>query len=112
MQVRAVDILAMLKSFLGKGQAIKRVTVYPSDYGLERMADEARFGPAGLVDASKIADKLQQPPQTEAGEEPSRRRKAGSRTGEFSEAERAAILETLNEQDSDEESDAGEDLQI
>ena len=31
----AEDILAVLRSFLQRGQAISRVTVYPSDYGLQ-----------------------------------------------------------------------------
>jgi len=44
-KLRAVDIFAALRSFLPAGGAIKRVTVYPSDYGLERMAQEAAEGP-------------------------------------------------------------------
>jgi hypothetical protein len=47
--VRAVDILAALRSFLPRRAAasspIARVTVYPSDYGLQRMAEEAAVGP-------------------------------------------------------------------
>lgn len=43
--IRAVDILAVLRSFLPKGGRIERVTVYPSDYGLQRMAREASMGP-------------------------------------------------------------------
>ena len=43
--VRAVDILAALRSFLPTRGHIRSVTVYPSDYGLERMAEEARAGP-------------------------------------------------------------------
>ncbi|PRW59387.1 Pre-rRNA-processing esf1 [Chlorella sorokiniana] len=46
--VRAVDILAVLRSFVPKGGAIQRVVVYPSDYGLERMAKEAVMGPQGI----------------------------------------------------------------
>ncbi len=43
--VRAVDILVVLRSFLPRGGHIEHVTVYPSDYGLERMAQEAAAGP-------------------------------------------------------------------
>ncbi len=43
--VRAVDILVVMRSFLPRGAAIQRVTVYPSDYGLERMREEAEMGP-------------------------------------------------------------------
>ncbi len=43
--VKAVDILAVLRSFAPKSGEVLRVTVYPSDYGLERMAEEAAVGP-------------------------------------------------------------------
>lgn len=43
--VRAVDIFAALRSFLPSGGALKSVTVYPSDYGLQRMKEDARAGP-------------------------------------------------------------------
>ena len=44
-KIRAVDILAVLRSFLAKGQNIKTVAVYPSDFGLEKMKEEAAIGP-------------------------------------------------------------------
>ena len=43
--VRASDVFAVLRSFVPKGGALVRVTVYPSDYGLQRMAEEAVLGP-------------------------------------------------------------------
>ena len=43
--VKAVDIYAVLRSFLPHGGELKRVTVYPSDYGIERMAEEEAKGP-------------------------------------------------------------------
>lgn len=47
--VRAVDILSILQSFAsGSSGRVRRVTVYPSDYGLERMQAEARAGPQGI----------------------------------------------------------------
>ena len=47
-RVRAVDIFAVLNSFLKRGQAIKSVTIYPSDFGQEVRAGEYVFGqPAG-----------------------------------------------------------------
>jgi len=51
--VRAVDILAALNSFKTKSGAVHRVTVYPSDYGLQRMADEAANGPKALAPPPK-----------------------------------------------------------
>jgi hypothetical protein len=46
--IRAVDILAALRSFVPAGSdgTVLRVSVIPSDYGVARMAEEARFGPA------------------------------------------------------------------
>lgn len=46
--IRSVDILVALRSFLPKGGSITKVTVYPSDYGLERIAEEATSGPKGI----------------------------------------------------------------
>jgi len=43
--LRAVDLLVVLRSFAPKSGEVLRVTVYPSDFGLKRMAEEARHGP-------------------------------------------------------------------
>ena len=43
--IRAVDLFAVLRSFVPKGGSLERVTVYPSDFGLERMAIENKYGP-------------------------------------------------------------------
>lgn len=43
-RIKAVDILVVLRSFAGQGR-VERVTVYPSDFGLQRMAEEASMGP-------------------------------------------------------------------
>lgn len=93
--MKATDILAMLQSFLRKGQRIARVTVYPSDYGLERMAEEARFGPKGLT----------QPRSTSQPGVDKHAAGQSSRKSGFSLAkeERAALLKALNEQDTDDE---------
>lgn len=53
--LRAVDLLASLRSFTPPGGAIVRVTVFPSEYGLKKMAEEARFGPAGVFSAAATA---------------------------------------------------------
>lgn len=90
-QVKAVDIYAMLSSFLTGGKSIEKVTVYPSDYGLEKMAEEARFGPIGLFEHSRLAERLQQEQQSEGASV------VISRPG-LSPKERAAVLETLNEE--------------
>lgn len=47
-RVKAVDIYAALRSFLPAGGRIESVTVYPSDYGLQRMKEETTRGPQGI----------------------------------------------------------------
>jgi hypothetical protein len=37
--VQAVDLMVVLQSFVPSGGAITRVTVYPSDFGLQKMAE-------------------------------------------------------------------------
>jgi len=49
--LRAVDFLAALASFAPPGGSIRRVTVYPSDYGVRKMAEEASEGPISLLKA-------------------------------------------------------------
>jgi hypothetical protein len=51
--VRAVDLFAILSSFTPPG-AIKRVQVFPSNFGLERMAKEAQQGPVDLWKKNKL----------------------------------------------------------
>lgn len=48
--VKAVDLYAVLRSFLPKGGEMKSVTVYPSEFGLQRMKEEELRGPVGLFD--------------------------------------------------------------
>ena len=47
--VRAVDLYAVLRSFLPAGGRIESVAVYPSAFGEQRMAEEATSGPAWLM---------------------------------------------------------------
>jgi hypothetical protein len=47
-QMRAVDILAVVGSFLPPGGRIRSVSVYPSDFGEKQMAAEATVGPSFL----------------------------------------------------------------
>ncbi|KAF1984986.1 hypothetical protein K402DRAFT_115523 [Aulographum hederae CBS 113979] len=44
--IRAVDIMAVASSFLPEGGRIESVSVYPSEFGRERMEREAMEGPA------------------------------------------------------------------
>ncbi|KAI3438627.1 hypothetical protein D9Q98_001049 [Chlorella vulgaris] len=88
--VRAVDILAVLRSFVPKGGAITRVVVYPSDYGLDRMAQEAVMGPRGIF----------KPAAASAG--------ASGKQGSDSEEEEAADGVAAAEEE-EEESESGEE---
>ncbi|KAF6135868.1 hypothetical protein GIB67_038940 [Kingdonia uniflora] len=50
-EVRAVDLYVLLRSFLPKGGQILSVSVYPSEFGLKCMEEEAVQGPVGLFDS-------------------------------------------------------------
>ena len=54
--VRAVDIYALLSSFVTPIGSVKRVRVFPSDFGLERMKQEDEHGPKGLWKSQKVKD--------------------------------------------------------
>jgi NUC153 domain len=54
--IRAVDILAVLQSFIPvvSNQTIEKVSIYPSEFGKERMQKEAIEGPA--LDSEKLPE--------------------------------------------------------
>jgi hypothetical protein len=51
-RVNATDIFVFLSSFKPQGGSITRVSVFPSDFGLQRMKTEDLQGPAELLDQS------------------------------------------------------------
>ncbi|KAL9245628.1 hypothetical protein vseg_019254 [Gypsophila vaccaria] len=55
-QVKAVDLFVMLSSCLPKGGQIKSVAVYPSEFGLKRMEEEAIRGPVALFEDEEKKD--------------------------------------------------------
>ncbi|CAN4083479.1 unnamed protein product [Withania somnifera] len=55
-RVKAVDLYMLLSSFLPRGGQIISVAVYPSDFGLKCMEEEAVRGPVGLFDDEKRKD--------------------------------------------------------
>lgn len=50
-RIRAVDIMMMCNSFLPTGSCVKSVSIYPSEFGKARMAEEEIKGPAELISA-------------------------------------------------------------
>lgn len=52
-RVKAVDLFAALHSFVPKRGTLRSVTIYPSDYGLERMKEEETKGPSIFRDQDK-----------------------------------------------------------
>lgn len=48
-RIKAADIMKLFTSFCPRGGSIRRVTIYPSEFGKERMAEEVLKGPRELV---------------------------------------------------------------
>ena len=51
--LRAVDLLMLLKSFAPRGGSVLRVSVRPTDFGAQRLAEEAVSGPRAYLDAQR-----------------------------------------------------------
>ncbi|CAI5740696.1 unnamed protein product [Peronospora destructor] len=49
-RIRAVDLFALCQSFAPATGTVQNVTIYPSDYGLEKIREEAQRGPQDLWD--------------------------------------------------------------
>jgi len=57
-RIRAIDLMVLLNSFSPQGGSVLSVTIYPSQYGLERMKEEEVSGPKELVQKeSDLSDK-------------------------------------------------------
>ncbi|XP_071538313.1 ESF1 homolog [Panulirus ornatus] len=51
-RIKAADIMVLFSSFCRRGACIKKVTIYPSEYGKQRMAEENISGPQELKSKS------------------------------------------------------------
>ncbi|CAI5716706.1 unnamed protein product [Hyaloperonospora brassicae] len=49
-RIRAVDLFALCNSFAPATGAVQNVTIYPSDYGLQKLKEEEQHGPQNLWD--------------------------------------------------------------
>ncbi|XP_059139046.1 ESF1 homolog [Physella acuta] len=52
--VKAQDLFILFKSFVPEGGQIKSVTIYPSEFGKERMVEEAMLGPKEIREGLKV----------------------------------------------------------
>lgn len=52
-RIRAVDLMVLFNSFLPTGGFIRSVTIYPSEFGLQRMKEEEIKGPTELTEDIK-----------------------------------------------------------
>jgi len=95
-KVTAVDLLVIFQSFVPRGGSIVSVTIFPSNFGLERMAEEDTNGPVAIL--KKIAQKLK------------RNQKGGGRgKGEEENESDGGSDEDSDEDSDDEEEEMGED---
>lgn len=47
-RIKAADVMVLFTSFCPRGASVKRVTIYPSEYGKQRMEEENMSGPQEL----------------------------------------------------------------
>ena len=48
--------MVLFDGFKPTGGSIKKVTIYPSEFGAKRLADENRIGPIELQERSKLSE--------------------------------------------------------
>jgi hypothetical protein len=66
-KLKAVDLFVVFSSFAAEGVA--NVTIYPSLYGLQKMAEEEKFGPSGVFDSDTKKEEDQGHEEEEQEEE-------------------------------------------
>ncbi|XP_013398930.1 ESF1 homolog [Lingula anatina] len=86
-RIKAQDLFVLLNSFKPTAGVIKSVTIYPSEYGAERMKEEGMKGPTELVEKTKSLG--------EDGEEDEEEEKGDEESPEFREKLRKYQLNRL-----------------
>jgi hypothetical protein len=92
-QLRAVDMLAVMRSFCPAEGAVHSVSIYPSEFGKQRMAQESSFGPVDLFRALESKEETRFPVEEEG-------------------MEGLEGLEWVEEDDEDHEMDEDEELEL
>lgn len=89
--VTAQDLMVILQSFCPGGKAVRSVSIYPSDFGLKAMAEEAKYGPQHIWKTQKKSEEETSENEEEEDE------------SEEEEGEESSLDEEEDEEDQDEE---------
>ncbi|RLN55566.1 hypothetical protein BBJ28_00026988, partial [Nothophytophthora sp. Chile5] len=127
-RIRAVDLLALCQSFAPPTGAVQNVTIYPSDFGLQKMVrglgleaakEEAQHGPQGLWDDEEKPTDDSQAEDEEKAAKPEEDEEAGETGDELDDedkedegGEAAEEQEASGSQDEEEEYDSDDPLGV
>lgn len=105
-RIRAIDLFALCQSFAPATGAVQNVTIYPSDYGLQKMKEEEQFGPQGLW---KDEDDKKKKEEERSGEEEDEKMESGDDDNGGDDAPQADKSAGNSESDEEDEKEDGDD---